>query len=264
VLLGKIDWQNVMRRYYALDAAIDKANDDKDDALSSRLDDERDDLVRRYYEALPVVGMGVCPYDGIPVARKFDPFGFDGLRWLDPAGAGDKPPCIHFVAVRGAVTFRGKTPPGRGDTKKAHIGPDVPFVIPRLLKLEGMVAVMGALAMDPGYQAYTITYFGDPLPAPQDGVPNWCEDRFVFVMADGKQAWRSDEDPWDFELLPWLRSGKLRWCVPGFDNRVLATEPPDACPYANLPGHREAQIVGRRSAFLNGTPDGEPGQPIDN
>ena len=261
--LNQNDWGALMRQYHLAGSECDKARRSRQSDLARRFQAEEDSLKRRYFNALPTVTMGVCPYDGIAVERKFDPFGFEGLWWENPPAAQDPPSCIHFVAVRGAVSFQGKTPPGRGSTAEAYIGPDAPYVIPRLLKMDGMVAVIGELQMEPGYLAYPITYFGDPLPAPEDRVPNWGCDQFSYVKANGDRAWRIDLDPWDFALLPWLVSRKLRWCVPGSDNRVLASEPPGRCPYIGLPGHHQAQMIGERGAWLKGTPDGDPGEPID-
>jgi hypothetical protein len=264
VALTLRDWEGLLQQYRVLSRERLAAQKSGDRDLASRLWSQKESLARRYYNALPVVVMGVCPYDGIPVERKFDPFGFDGHWWVNPVPADDKPSCVHFVAVRGAVDFQGKKPPPRPDKRETYIGPGAPFVIPRLLKLDGVVAVIGELGMEPGYKAYTITYFGDPLPAPEEGVPNWCEDQLVYVKANGQQEWKSDEDAWDFNLFSWLKSGKLRWCVPGSNNSVLSSEPPGRCPYIGLPGTHKAQYVDEDGAWSAGPPDGTPGQPIDN
>jgi hypothetical protein len=226
--------------------------------MKSRLRAEEEDLRRRYYEDLPSVVMSVCPYDGILVERKFDPRGFEGLWWVSPEPASDKPSCSHLIVVRGAVDLHGKKPPGRSTSQEASIGPGVPYVVPYLIRQRGVVAVIGELAMEPGYTAYPICYFGDPLPPPERRIASWCQDQFYYVKENGEGCWRFDHQ-WGFNLRRWLRAGKLRWCVPGSGNRILSNDPPGSCPHLKLRGLKKNQVVGARGLFTNGTPQGNSG-----
>jgi hypothetical protein len=247
-----------MQRYHASGQEWEAARRRGDKELASRLKVEEKDVRRRYYDQLPKVEMSVCPYDGTLVERRFDPYGFDGLWWVHSVPAHDEPSCSHLITIRGAVDLHGKKPPPRGDTQEANIGPDVPYVVPYLIRQPGVVAVIGELAMEPGYTAYPICYFGDPLPPPEKRIAHWGQTQFYYVKTNGEHGWRFDHQ-WGFNLRRWLRAGKLRWCVPGSGNRLLSNDPPDSCPYLKLRGVKQNQVVGARGVHTNGTPDGNSG-----
>lgn len=163
--------------------------------------------------------------------------------------------------LRGALCFNDQ--PARGGAFEAHIGPPVPYVIPRVLELDTMVAVIGELAMDCGYTAYPIAYFCEKRPPPEDLTCDWPRTIYNYHTSLGEGAWQAPIDKWDFELLPWLQQGKLRWCEPGSDNMKLADEAPQSCPYLNLPGERERMIVEGLEVWGAGLPDGTPIDPLD-
>ena len=55
---------------------------------------EADSLEAQYFDRLPTPAMGCCPFDGKPLLRSFDPWGFEG-PWSAPrrlpAGAAGLP-----------------------------------------------------------------------------------------------------------------------------------------------------------------------------
>src|SRR5690606_39254819 len=126
-----------------------------------------------------------------------------------------------------------------------------------------MVAVIGQLPMTPGYTAYTIAYFAQRRPPVQDLAANWPAKVHSYTTALGEKGWAFDTDPWDFDLLPYIQRGQLRWCAPGSNNERLADGPPDSCPYLNLPGQRAMLVVNRKGAVSRGLPDGEPISPFE-
>jgi hypothetical protein len=94
------------------------------------------------YEALlPCVAMSRSPIEPeFTVYGSFDPYGLDGLWWR-PDWAGLEPPAPpSLCCLTGAVSFGDKAP----DTSALGIfpGPQAPFVIARLLEMDGMVAVV--------------------------------------------------------------------------------------------------------------------------
>ena len=50
-----------------------------------------------------------------------------------------------------------------------------------------------------------------------------------------------DEDK-EYDLRPWLESGRLRWIAPGDDSLELRTGA-DGCPYLDLPGERRRRYL---------------------
>lgn len=209
-----------------------------------------------YFDRLPRVTMACCPFDGEPLYRTFDPFGLDGLWWRGDAVPEEAPACMHFCMLQGAVHFNG-LPPSGGDFD-AHAGPEVPYVIPRILNMPGVFAVISQLPMECGYTAYPIAYFAEKRPPVQRLTGDWPRTNFTYVSQLGLGGWRVPNDEWDFDLMPYLESGKLRWCPPGSDCAFLATELPEECPFLNLAGERKARVVRGDRIVLSGLPNGEP------
>lgn len=225
-----------------------------DEARASHAEAER--LQALYFDRLPRLPVSCCPYDGKPLYRTFDPYGLDGPWWRPDATPEEAPACPHFCVLRGAVHYQGRSPQA-GDFE-VHPGPEVPYVIPRLLEMDGMIAVIAQLEMENGFLAYTITYFAERRPPPQDLTAGWARTVHAYTTQLGEAGWSVPNDVWDFDLQPWLEKGKIRWCPPGSDNTFLSTDPPDQCPYVNLPGTRQRIVVEGDQAATRGLPTGEP------
>src|SRR5262245_54282021 len=147
-LLADIDSAYVMYR---------EAGERDDDKAEARHLARAEKLESEYWRRLPRTAMACCPHCGSTFVSPFDPFDLVGLWWRGDED--DTPPpvaCPHFVLRRGAVHFHGK--PARAG-RSVRTGPEVPYLLPRLLTMPGMVAVIGELAMDNGYTAYPILYF---------------------------------------------------------------------------------------------------------
>jgi len=214
------------------------------------------EIQEQYDDLLPRVPMGCCPLDGKVLMRSFDPFGLDGLWWRADASPREMPACPHFCCLAGAVNFEGQPPQaGRFDV---HPGPEAPYVIPRLLEM-GLVAVISRIRMDNGATAYPIAYFGPQRPAPQKLAANWPRPLFTYRTQFGLSFWRGQAERWDFDLAAWLAKGLVRWCPPDGDNTALSGEGASSCPYADLPGLRQALIVRGRQVWHAGGDGGTRG-----
>jgi hypothetical protein len=207
---------------------------------------------RDYFARLPRLTMSRCPFDGKELIRTFDPHGFDGLWWRSDASPAEVPSCPHFCVIRGAVHFNGRKPVG-GDFD-AHTGPEVPYVIPELIRKATMIAVISQASMPPGYTAYFISYFAERRPPVQELVAHWPRNIFLYTTALGEHQWRFDNLRWDFDLEPWLAFGRVRWCLPGSESGTLSDDP--KCPYINLKGERQRLVVRRNHVWGMGLPDG--------
>lgn len=234
-------------------------NNEEEKAL--RLRRRVEALKAEYFDRLPVPAMSTCPYCERPFLRSFDRFGFDGDWWLDGSTRPAPIPCRHFCVLRGAVHLGDFEV--IGGKAEIFIGPEVPYVIPRILDLEDMIAVIGELEMEPGYRVYPITYFADPRPPIQELTADWPNKNFNWTTQMGERGWRYPVDPWDFDLAPWIETGKLRWCKPGSENEVLAFGGPEDCPYLDLPGQRAQLFVTGPYVSNRGLPDGQPIGPND-
>jgi len=217
-----------------------------------------------YADRLPRIVMSACPFTGEALKRSFDRWGLDGPWWYqDREFTIEEPrPPPSFKILLGALQLGGRTPVESRDPLIP--GPEVPFVVPRLLGLPGMVAVVSSLQLDTGDTAYPIAYFSEESIAPADLHQPWLHQEFWFTTPEGKSGWLVANDVWDFDLAPYLQSGKLRWIAPGDSNGVVVDEENwDRCPYVDLPGDRFPQSIAGGVRDLLPLPDGVLINPFD-
>jgi hypothetical protein len=216
-----------------------------------------------YADRLPRQVISVCPHTGKPFKKSFDRWGLDGPWWhMDREVTIEEPaPPPTFKVLQGALAMKGRTPT---EVRDAVIpGPEVPFVIPRLLSLPGMVAVVSRLQLETGDTAYPITYFS-PEEIPHPKLHQFWLRQDYWFEKDGKSSWLIANDVWDFNLEPWLSSGKLRWTEgEGEAMHVVEGRDPKSCPFLNLPGDRQPQSLGFGKRKLLELPDGTPVNPFD-
>jgi hypothetical protein len=251
----------VLERYWRALDAHEEAMEAGRYAVAKRHRLDVESARAEYFRRLPRVAMACSPFDGKPLVRSFDPFGLDGLWWRSPTAAVEPPPGPFFCVLRGAVHYRGLPP--RAGRDEVSPGPEVPYVISRLLEHDGMVLVIGEVPMANGYVAYPLAYFARRRPPVQELAADWPGTEYLFTTAAGEQGWREDNDPWDFDLRPWLAAGKVRWCEPGSGNERLAEAPPDACPYLDLEGRRAPLEISDEKWVEKPLPSGKPSDPWD-
>lgn len=214
-----------------------------------------------YFAGLPRVPMSRCPVCGKALVRAFDPWGLDGFWWQEKLRRKfDEPPaCEHFRVLTGALGLNGRPP--AGGTEESHPGPEVPYVIPRVLEYPTMVAVVAALPMLNGYTAYPIAYFSEQPPGKLMLANPW-----IFTSATTRTSkgaiWTIFTDPWDFELLPWVERGQVRWIEPNGEGTVLSTKEAAEFPFAALPGARQKQVIIDDKRRLLAPPAGEEVDPF--
>jgi hypothetical protein len=252
---------NILLGYSQASANYNKALEDEDYELAERHFARVSALQSEYFRLLPSIVMSCCPFDAQPLIRSFDAYGLDGLWWRPDASTRETPTCPHFCVVRGAVNYAGKRP--RAGDFEVHPGPEVPYVIPRLLNYPDMIAVVSQIEMKNGYTAYPVTYFAARRPPPQELTAGWARTLHTYTTQLGISGWKADNDAWDFNLLTWLEQGKVRWCPPATDNSVLSVDPPEQCPYLDLNGARERMVVEADNSWTNGLPTGEAVETFD-
>lgn len=204
--------------------------------------------VESYFQKLPRPVFAICPYCGAEMFGTFDPYGFNGIWWNHAWNAADekswigKFACKHFRFLCGAVNYTENSPPGPVIRQPVYPGPEVPFVVPSEIQEDRHCAVISAHVMANGWIAYPIAYFGDPArrfgrqPAP------WKSSADIVSSAHANRHgmyYSADTGKWDYDLLPYVRSGRLYWCDRN-DNRMhLRSGPPEEFPFCNLRGRRE-------------------------
>lgn len=200
------------------------------------------DLSRKYEEGLPRLHLSRCPFTKFEMRHSFDPYGLDGLWWnYSDAARPLRERLYTCQALTGAVAI---TPPVERFPFLAKPGPALPFVIPHCLEPADVIAVLSSLPCG-RHTAYCVAYFA---PDEKNGVewPNdwgtnsrWAEGG---VNPGGWYEAPDFEDSWDFDLAPWLESGKLLWIAPGDESLELRSGAA-GCPYAGLTGERSMQYV---------------------
>ena len=219
-------------------------------------------LKTAYFAGLPRLPLSRCPHTGALLSKAFDPWGVDGYWWQEEESAHyQEPPAPpSFAVLTGALNLNGK--PAKGGTRKpAYVGPDVPFVIPRLLSLPGMVAVVRGLTMDNGYRAFPIAYFTTQKPGPGTLTASWTRTSYNWVDETGDPSFSYPTDPWDFDLRPWIEKGQLKWIAPDDDSLALHSEA-EKCPYLDLAGTRQQQIILAEQIRTTPPPNGEETNPF--
>lgn len=221
-------------------------------------------LKTAYFSTLPRLPISRCPYSGEPLVRAFDPWDLKGFWWQE-GNLEDTPepdPGPHFRMLSGALGFAGR-PAEAGGEEAAHVGPEVPFVIPRILAMPTMVAVVSRITLACGYQAYPIAYFSRQVPLPGTlGMP-WRRTAYNWQDGNGQPCFSYPMDPWDFDLERWLQQGKLLWIDPDDETLTLRRHGEQRCPYLELPGRRMRQIVQGHEVRYEPPPDNEVIDPFN-
>ncbi|MEV6875370.1 hypothetical protein [Amycolatopsis sp. NPDC051128] len=197
---------------------------------------------RRYRALLPDVTVARSPGTGEPVRWPIDVFGLDGRFWdyENPVRrpSSSRPP--DWLAMTGAMRL---ADPVEHPPFAVVPGPDVPFVVPRILNGPDVRAVLAEVPVG-AHTGWAISYFG-PKPEGVRLVNLWGTNTYLIYRDGGRGGW-DWEIPrvaeYDFELGPWLRSGKLLWLAPGDESATLREGPSD-CPFVDLPGRRRITVV---------------------
>jgi hypothetical protein len=235
-----------MRGFEKLRAQMDqeKANPDAylealHEHLSKRIHEDWVDYERR----LPVLPLSICPFTRYVWQHSIDPYGLDGLWWNyeKPIRRREEPGGGLALCFTGAVRLRYPLEPA---PFLCRPGPEAPYVIPRLLKNPDVKAVISTVKIGQ-HEGYLVVYYGRGLPPgcarPNDWGASYCRWR----DASGISNWSAAEDnekEWDFDLKPWLASGRLLWVAPGDPHFALRDEI-YCCPYRRMSGRREGVSI---------------------
>jgi hypothetical protein len=190
-----------------------------------------DSLEQEYEDRLELRTLAVCPFCNTPYQHSLDPFGYDG-SWWDSKHSGKEVACEHYRVIRIATNLHGH----RANTWNGfdvNFGPEVPYVIPRLLELPNMVCTVSAIQLKCGYTLYPLVYFSKELIQHEQLTAQWAGEFF--------NSYETRRENWDFELEPWVRSGHLRWCQENNGELILQERKTEDFPLFNLPGHRGEQ-----------------------
>lgn len=200
------------------------------------------ELRQQYRLHLPVLPLSRCPFTGQVVYHSIDTYGLDGFWWdyHDPIRLLTYLPSALF-SFSGALQLDG---PVEKIRFLCRPGPGIPFVVPELIGADGVKAVINSLRIG-SHTGYPVLYFADPVPPGIEPLNDWGADHWKRVDTRGSVHWNESvdiEDEYDFDLVPYLRSGKLLWISP--DDRTMSLRSGlVGCPYVDLKGERRIQRI---------------------
>lgn len=236
----------------ALEAQLNPKDPGKTSRIRRLLSEKNgriDELLQLYLAWLPILPFSRCPICKKQVKRSIDIVGLNGPWWdhFSPTRkeSGYRDP--HMIGFDGAVHQTEPTPSFYPLVKP---GPQAPFVIPKILECDGVLAVLYGFKVGPN-KAYAITYFSEAYPKSINLVNDWGTDTYSVpkeqLDSNGErcfgwnQAYNFIED-YDFELEPWIARGKLLW-ISEDDTDMTLQNQVATCPYLNLPGLREQMFM---------------------
>ncbi len=201
-------------------------------------------LEREYAEALPTVVVSRCPFCDKPACVRCDLIDFTGPWWHPDFVVPDEASrCPHFLGVLGSVHRNGETHmAGRLDV---FPGPEVPFVVPRLLSFPGMTAVVGTLTMRNGCTAYPVGYFAPRRPPTEDRFASWARTVHAFDTPTGP-GWRGPEAEREFELYRFVLAGAVQL----LNSSMKLYVPSADDPLLRVAGSTASTAVRRRSSWV--------------
>ena len=230
----------------ALADEYEAAGEGDDEPIGEELDKVHDrlgELDDEYRERLPAVPISRCPFCDRVINYPIDHMDLDGLWWNSDNPVRPDPELYdpHFVGVSGALKLAGRIAKA---PFLAEPGPEVPFVVPRVMQLEGVVAVVSSLQIGP-HAGYPVVYYADPVAEAMLRVNTWGMESYRYCTPDGEQKWGETadfEDDYDYDLAKWMRDGRLRWIAPG-DGDLALHSGAAGCPYLDLSGRRETLSI---------------------
>lgn len=233
----------LLKEYVELSSAIAEVEgaDTLDVQRLSVLVEAKMALVFEYQDGFAPRAVARCPFTGERASLAVDTFDLDGLwwDWGSPLRSADDLPDTTF-AYNGAMRLG---TPVAAAPFVARPGPEVPFVVPRVLSHPGLRAVISTLPVGP-HTGYPVMYFADPVPLDLRRVNHWGASLYFARTSTGFGQHYVPEGvaEYDWDLAPWIERGKLSWIAPG-DEALELRSSVEGCPYLGLEGRREISLV---------------------
>ena len=203
----------------------------------------------QYTQGLALQTISSCPFSNDPFSLSIDTFGLDGPWWdADQAIRAFEEESKTFFALTGCVSINDDPPEAPFSIKP---GPAIPWVSPRLLEDENIIAVLSHIKIG-DYDAYPIVYFSKDKSVEIERINTWGTNEYLAEDIEGLAVFGStydDEDDYDFDIAPWVEKGKLKWIA--IDDETLELKDTiDGCPYLDLPGYRYPVLI-QNKAMIN-------------
>ena len=201
------------------------------------LRDKLSALEEQYKDCVPVLNISRNPFNNKIISHSIDIFGLDGFWWSNEAPIRKfEDPSPEYLLMSGALKLN---KPVEYTEFLVKPGPQVPFLVEEIISHPLVKAVISCLKIGQ-HTAYPIFYFSEKLglSIPLENV--WGTNEYYLINPGSSNTWaESDytEDDYVFDLVPWIKEGKLFWIFPEDDTLTLRNSIDD-CPYLNLSGSR--------------------------
>jgi len=213
-----------------------------DDNLIDDLIDKLRKLKTQYISILPQIALSRSPFSNEIYYLSIDTFGLDGAWWdaENPVRAIDNEPTDYF-ALTGSVFVNTDIPKIPFSVKP---GPAVPWVSPRLLENENIVAVLSHIKIGQ-YDAYPIVYYSKDMNDNIERINTWGTDYYLVDDNEGFALSGNTfniDDEYDFDIAKWIKKGKLKW-INKDDTSLKIQSNLEACPYIDLLGYQYPVVI---------------------
>ena len=123
------------------------------------------------------------------------------------------------------------------------------------MQIDGVVAVLSEISIEPGYQAYIISYFSEE-PLDQSELHQEWRHATYGLMNDDDEPIAAEQklDLWNFNLADWLGQDKLYFISSDDDSLTLREEMPSK--YENMEGIKMQQSITKGQVQLLAPPHG--------
>jgi len=211
-------------------------------------------LYKEYQESVPIIPLSRCPFCQQVIHHSLDIYGLDGLWWN--YGSCIRPDyyqntlCPHFLHVSGAVHI---SRPIKSIPILVSPGPEVPFVLPRLLEKVSVRGVIYSIKVGQ-HQVYPIFYFTESKDDEFELFNSWGSAYYEWENREGELIF--DQAPeltmhYNFRLGYWMKQEKLFWIAPGDETLQLRNDV-ENCPYLNLPGYKKKLFIQNGKIWSSG------------
>ena len=204
--------------------------------------DKLDVVEQEYLSLLPCQIISRSPFTQEPYKLSIDTVGLDGFWWDSEEPIRDNENNIQsFFALTGSVNINKNIP---NVPFPIRPGPAVPWVCPRLLEDERIVAVISHLKVG-NYDAYITVYYTSDDSIEIERINTWGSDYYIAEDKDGYALFGNTFDTpeeYDFNIAPWIKKGKVKW-IDIADESLTLHDSVKGCPYLNLEGYRYPVLI---------------------
>ncbi len=229
--------------------SIDMEDNSEDEGVLKFLVDKLDktsdaleEVENEYTQGLPVITTSRCPFSDKPFSLSIDTFGLNGPWWdFEQPVRAFEDETNTFFALTGSVKITDEPPEVPFSIKS---GPAVPWVSPRLLNDENIIAVLSHLKIGDN-DAYPIVYYSKDKSVEIERINTWGTDEYLAEDTEGFAILGStydDEEEYDFNIAPWIENGKLKW-IDKDDKTLKLRNSIEDCPFLNISGYQYPVII---------------------